>query len=281
MSHTELDFDEFNNIVENALHEDIGKGDITTNLLFPDAADCKAVVLSKEEGVIAGMPLARMVFRKLDKDIIWKEEKRDGDRIKPNQVLAEISGSQKAVLTGERVALNFLQRLSGIATITSRFVEAIRGLPVKILDTRKTAPGLRILDKYAVKAGGGHNHRFGLYDGVLIKDNHIKLAGGVSRAVKSVKGKAVDRARIEVEASTIEQVKEALEAGADVIMLDNMPVEMMKEAISLINGRALIEVSGGVTLENARMIAELGVDFISIGFLTHSPRALDISLYVV
>jgi nicotinate-nucleotide pyrophosphorylase (carboxylating) len=281
MSQIQLNLDEINKIVENALREDIGRGDITTNLLFPVAADCRAIILAKEPGVVAGLPVAQMVFRKLDKDIIWKEEKRDGERIEQNQIIAEISGSQKAVLTGERIALNFLQRLSGIATITSRFVEAIYGLPVKIIDTRKTAPGLRILDKYAVKAGGGHNHRFGLYDGVLIKDNHIKLAGGISQAVKCVREKAVDQARIEVEASSIEQAKEALESGADVIMLDNMPVKMMKEAVSLINGKALIEVSGGVTLENVRMIAELGVDFISIGFLTHSPRALDIGLYVV
>lgn len=276
-----MNLNEINQIVENALNEDIGSGDITTKLLFPRDADCKAIILAKEEGVIAGLPIAQVVFRKLDKDILWKEEKRDGERVKQNQVLAEVSGSQRAILTGERVALNFLQRLSGIATLTSRFVEAIHGLPVKILDTRKTAPGLRILDKYAVKMGGGYNHRFGLYDGVLIKDNHIKLAGGISRAVKILRERAVEKTRVEVEASTIEEVKEALEAGADVIMLDNMPLKMMKEAVSLINDKALIEVSGGVTLENVRIIAELRVDFISIGFLTYSPRALDIGLYVV
>ncbi|HEY7535922.1 MAG TPA: carboxylating nicotinate-nucleotide diphosphorylase [Thermodesulfobacteriota bacterium] len=281
MPQVKLNLDEINHIVENALFEDVGSGDITTNLLFPDDADCKAIILAKEEGVVAGLPIAQMVFKKLDKDILWNEEKRDGDIIKTNQVLAGISGSQKALLTGERVALNFLQRLSGIATLTSRFVEAVHGLPVKILDTRKTVPGLRTLDKYAVMVGGGNNHRFGLYDGVLIKDNHIKLAGGIFRAVTILRDRTVEETRIEVEASTIEEVKEALEAGADVIMLDNMPLNVMREAISLINKKTLVEVSGGVSLDNVRTIAEMGVDFISVGFLTHSPRALDMGFYVV
>ncbi|HZX13231.1 MAG TPA: carboxylating nicotinate-nucleotide diphosphorylase [Thermodesulfobacteriota bacterium] len=281
MSETQLDLDEINQILENALREDIGSGDITTNMLFQYDAECKAIILAKEEGLVAGLPIAEMVFRKLDKDIFWSEEKKDGDKVEPNQVLAEITGSQKAVLTGERVALNFLQRLSGIATLTSRFVKAINGLPVKILDTRKTAPGLRILDKYAVRIGGGYNHRFGLYDGVLIKDNHIRLAGGITKAVNILRERAVTQKRIEVEASTIDEVKEALEVGADIIMLDNMALKMIKEAVSLINSRAPIEVSGGVTTENVREIAETGVDFISVGLLTHSPRALDIGLYVV
>jgi len=281
MSEIQLNLHEVNQILENALREDTGSGDITTNLLFPDDAECKAIILAKEEGMVAGLPIADMVFRKLDKDIVWSEEKKDGDKVESNQVLAEISGSQKAVLTGERVALNFLQRLSGIATFTSRFVKAIHGLPVKILDTRKTAPGLRILDKYAVRIGGGYNHRFGLYDGVLIKDNHIRLAGGITKAVNILRERAVTQKRIEVEASTIDEVKEALEVGADIIMLDNMALKMIKEAVSLINSRAPIEVSGGVTTENVREIAETGVDFISVGLLTHSPRALDIGLYVV
>ena len=281
MSETQLDLDEINQILENALREDIGSGDNTTNMLFQYDAECKAIILAKEEGLVAGLPIAEMVFRKLDKDIFWSEEKKDGDKVEPNQVLAEITGSQKAVLTGERVALNFLQRLSGIATLTSRFVKAINGLPVKILDTRKTAPGLRILDKYAVRIGGGYNHRFGLYDGVLIKDNHIRLAGGITKAVNILRERAVTQKRIEVEASTIDEVKEALEVGADIIMLDNMALKMIKEAVSLINSRAPIEVSGGVTTENVREIAETGVDFISVGLLTHSPRALDIGLYVV
>ena len=281
MAQIQLDLSEINQILENALHEDIGSGDITTNLLFPYDAECKAIILAKEEGLVAGLPIAEMVFRKLDKDIVWSEEKKDGDKVEPNQVLAGVSGSQKAVLTGERVALNFLQRLSGIATLTSRFVKAIHGLPVKILDTRKTTPGLRILDKYAVRVGGGFNHRFGLYEEVLVKDNHIKLVGGITRAVNILRERAVARRRIEVEASTISEVEEALNVGADVIMLDNMSPKMIKEAVGLIKGKALIEVSGGVTLENVREIAETGVDFISVGLLTHSPEALDIGLYVV
>lgn len=281
MSEIQLNLDEVNQILENALREDIGSGDITTNLLFPYDAECRAIILAKEEGLVAGLPIAEMVFRKLDKDIVWSEEKKDGDKVEPNQVMAEISGSQKSVLTGERVALNFLQRLSGIATLTSRFVKAIHGLPVKILDTRKTAPGLRILDKYAVRVGGGFNHRFGLYEEVMVKDNHIKLAGGITRAVHILRERAVTRKRIEVEASTISEVEEAFNVRADVILLDNMSPKMIKEAVGLIKGKALIEVSGGVILENVREIAETGVDFISVGLLTHSPEALDIGLYVV
>lgn len=281
MSEIQLNLDEVNQILENALREDIGSGDITTNLLFPCDAECKAIILAKEEGLVAGLPIAEMIFRKLDKDIVWSEEKKDGDKVEPNQVLAEISGSQKAVLTGERVALNFLQRLSGIATLTSRFVKAIHGLPVKILDTRKTAPGLRILDKYAVRVGGGFNHRFGLYDEVLVKDNHIKLAGGITRTINILRERAVTQKRIEVEASTISEVEEALNVGADVILLDNMSPKMIIYAVGLIKGKALIEVSGRVTLENVREIAETGVDFISVGSVTHSSRALDIGLYVV
>src|SRR4030066_2320346 len=200
MSEIQLNLDEVNQILENALREDIGSGDITTNLLFPCDAECKAIILANEEGLVAGLPIAEMIFRKLDKDIVWSEEKKDGDKVEPNQVLAEISGSQKAVLTGERVALNFLQRLSGIATLTSKFVKAVQGLPVKILDTRKTAPGLRILDKYAVSIGGGYNHRFGLFDMVLIKDNLIKIAGGISEAVRRVRERIPHTLKIEVEA---------------------------------------------------------------------------------
>ena len=281
MAQIQLDLSEVNQILENALREDIGSGDITTNLLFPYDAECRAIILAKEEGLVAGLPIAEMVFRKLDKDIVWSEEKKDGDKVEPNQVMAEISGTQKSVLTGERVALNFLQRLSGIATLTSRFVKAIHGLPVKILDTRKTAPGLRILDKYAVRVGGGFNHRFGLYDEVLVKDNHIKLAGGITRTINILRERAVTQKRIEVEASTISEVEEALNVGADVILLDNMPPKMIIYAVGLIKGKALIEVSGRVTLENVREIAETGVDFISVGSVTHSSRALDIGLYVV
>src|SRR5713101_5828885 len=265
MNQTPLDWSQVDQIVENALREDVGKGDITTNLLFSEGVRCKAVILAKEEGVLAGLLIAERVFRRLDKDIVWDEKKKDGEKIEPNQILAEISGSQRAILTGERLALNFLQRLSGIATLTSKFVKAVEGLSAKILDTRKTAPGLRILDKYAVSVGGAANHRFGLYDGVLIKDNHIKFAGSISRAVMLIRERAARGVKIEVETSTLDEVKEALEAGADIIMLDNMSVETTRKAVELINGRALIEASGGVTLENIRWIAEAGVNFISVG----------------
>jgi nicotinate-nucleotide pyrophosphorylase (carboxylating) len=281
MNQIKLDWSQVEGIIENALREDIGSGDITTELLFPRDEKRRAIIMVKEEGVVAGLPVAERVFKKLDKNIMWSEKKRDGERAKPKDILVEIQGSQKAILTGERVALNFLQRLSGIATLTSKFVKAIDGLPVKILDTRKTAPGLRILDKYAVSVGGGYNHRFGLYDGVLIKDNHIKLAGGITQAVKLIRERGEAKLRIEVETSTLDEVKEAISAGADIIMLDNMPIEIILKAVETINGKALIEASGSITLENARKVAEAGVNSISIGALTHSPRALDIGLYMV
>lgn len=281
MKQIRLELSKVGKIVENALREDIGKGDITTNSLFDENARCKAVITAKENGTIAGLPVAEIVFRKLDKNVICDLKKKDGDKVKPHETLAEISGPTRAILTGERVALNFLQRLSGIATYTSKFAEAVRGLPVKILDTRKTAPGLRILDKYAVSIGGGYNHRFGLYDGILIKDNHIKLMGSISRAIEAVREKTSGKLEIEVETSTLDEVREALMAKADIIMLDNMSLENLKKALVLISRGALVEASGGITLRNVREIAESGVDFISIGALTHSPQALDIGLYMV
>ncbi len=307
MNQIKLNWPKVDQTIENALREDIGSGDVTTNSLFPEDARCRAIIITKDKGVVAGLPIAEAVFRKLDKDTLWNEKKRDGEKIEPNDIIAEISASQRAVLAGERLALNFLQRLSGIATLTSRFVESVEGLPVKILDTRKTMPGLRILDKYAVRVGGGYNHRIGLYDGLLIKDNHIKLAGGITRAVRLVREGTKDisyavgadprvcpgveqpqgiaptanKIKIEVEASTLDEVKEALEVGADVIMLDNMSIEAIRRAVELINGKALIEASGGVTLENVRRIAETGGKFISVGSLTHSPPALDMALYMV
>jgi nicotinate-nucleotide pyrophosphorylase (carboxylating) len=307
MNQIQLDWSQVNQIIENALREDIGSGDVTTNAISPEDARCRAIIIAKEKGILAGLPIAEVVFRKLDKDTLWNEKKSDGEKIEPNDIIAKISASQRAVLTGERLALNFLQRLSGIATLTNRFVESIDGIPVKILDTRKTMPGLRILDKYAVRVGGGYNHRLGLYDGVLIKDNHIKLAGGITRAVRLIQegttgisyalgadpsvypeveqpqgiAQTTIKIKIEVEASTVDEVEEALRVGADIIMLDNMPIETIKKAVEVINGRALIEVSGGVTLENVRRIAETGVNFISVGSLTHSTPALDIALYMV
>jgi nicotinate-nucleotide pyrophosphorylase (carboxylating) len=281
MKEVGLDWDKLEAIIENALQEDIDGGDITTNQLFPEDRDCRAVIMAKEEGIVAGLPIAGKVFMKLDKNVLWNERMRDGQVVRPKDILAEIEGSARTVLTGERTALNFLQRLSGIATLTSKFVKAVEGHPVKILDTRKTVPGLRIMDKYAVSVGGGYNHRFGLYDGVLIKDNHIKLAGGITNAVRLIRQNAKTESKIEVETSTLEEVKEALSVGVDWIMLDNMPIELMREAVRIINHKALTEASGGVTLKNIRSIAETGVDFISIGSLTHSPSALDVGMYMV
>jgi nicotinate-nucleotide pyrophosphorylase (carboxylating) len=276
-----LDWNQVDLIIHNALKEDIGSRDVTTDLLFPEDGGCNAIIQAKEQGIVAGLPIAKRIFRRLSKDIKWVENKRDGESIAKGDILVKIRGSKKAILAGERVALNFMQRLSGIATLTSKFVKAVEGLPVKITDTRKTAPGLRILDKYAVRTGGGHNHRMGLFDGVLIKDNHLRLTGSISEAINRIKKKPGVRFQIEVETSTIEEVREALVAGADIIMLDNMPLNAMRKSVEMINRRALIEASGAITLKNVRKVAETGVNIISIGSLTHSPRALDISLDLV
>ncbi len=281
MKRIELDLDQVDRIIKTALEEDVGRGDITTDTICPEKENCRAVIRAKEKGVIAGLPVAKRVFQKLDLTVVCVDNINDGDRVKAGEELSEIIGSARAVLTGERLALNILQRLSGIATLTSKYVKAVEGLPVKILDTRKTAPGLRVLDKYAVSAGGGYNHRFGLFDGVLIKDNHIRMAGGVSKAVETVRKKYRQKYKIEVETSDFEEVREALVSGADIIMLDNMTPEQMKKAVGLIAGNALVEASGGITLKSVRKVAETGVDFISVGSLTHSAPALDIGLYLV
>lgn len=281
MNDLEMDWTKIDSIVVNALEEDIGSGDITTDAIFPSDATCEARIISKEEGVIAGISIAKRVFQKLDQNASYSQKVEDGNRIKPGQEILRIKATVRAVLTGERLALNLLQRMSGIATATSQYVDAVKGTQTKILDTRKTAPGLRILDKYAVLAGGGHNHRFGLFDAVLIKDNHINFAGSITKAVEIVCSKYQDKYKIEVETSTLDEVKEALVVEADIIMLDNMDVSMMKEAVKIINGRALTEASGGITLNTIAGIAETGVDYISVGALTHSSPSLDISLYMV
>ncbi len=281
MKRIELDFSRVDRIIEYALREDLGDGDITTNPLVTEKEDSKAVIRAKAKGVIAGLPIAKRVFQKLDPTVVCVDNIGDGENIKPGDIISEINGGTRALLSGERLALNILQRLSGIATLTSRYVMAVEGLPVKILDTRKTAPGLRILDKYAVSVGGGYNHRFGLFDGVLIKDNHIEIAGGIAEAVAVIRKKYRQKYKIEVETSDIDQVKEALIAGADIIMLDNMSREQMRKAVRLIDRNALVEASGGINIKNVREVAETGVDFISVGALTHSAPALDIGLYVV
>ena len=281
MKVTNLDWNQVELIIENALNEDIGAGDVTTDLLFPKDIRTKAIIQAKEEGILAGLPIAKRIFRKLNNDIQWVENKRDGESVAKGDILVKIHGSEKAILSGERVALNFIQRLSGIATLTSNFVKAVEGLSVKITDTRKTVPGLRILDKYAVRTGGGHNHRMGLFDGVLIKDNHLKLLESITEAISRIKKMTGGRFQIEVETSRLGEVREALAAGADIIMLDNMSLNTMRRSVETINGRALIEASGGITLRNVRRVAETGVNMISIGSITHSPKALDISLYLV
>lgn len=281
MNIKEIDWDKVDSIIENALAEDVGPGDITTDTIFPSEAKCEACIVAKERGVIAGVSIAIRVFENLDKDSSFSDILRDGDKLEAGQEILRINASVRAVLTGERLALNLLQRMSGIATATAKYVHILKESHTKILDTRKTAPGLRIFDKYAVQAGGGQNHRFGLFDAVLIKDNHINFAGGISQAVEMIRSKYQDNYKIEVETSTLDEVREALSCKADIIMLDNMSVSMMKEAVTIINGKAKTEASGGITLDTVSEIAETGVDYISVGAITHSSPALDISLYMV
>lgn len=271
-------------LVKLALAEDVGPGDITTKAIIPAGEKAKAVVRAKEDGVIAGLFAAREVFRHLDRRINFSPKVKDGKFVKKGTVIAVVSGPARGILTGERVALNFLQHLSGIATLTRLFKLRVTGygLRVKILDTRKTIPGLRVLEKYAVKIGGGVNHRMGLHDAVLIKDNHLKLAGGVKKAVEGIRRQYGAKKAIEVEAKTIAEVKEAVKAGADRILLDNMSSKALRQAVRLCRkARIKTEASGGVNLKNVRAIAGTGVDFISIGALTHSAPALDISLKIV
>jgi nicotinate-nucleotide pyrophosphorylase (carboxylating) len=269
-------------IVEQALQEDIGHGDLTTLATIPATAKATAHIVTRESGVVAGLPIVHAVFAQLDPSLTLVGQTPDGQHVQPGDVLAHIDGNARSILTGERVALNFLQRMSGIATITARYVAAIAGLPARILDTRKTTPGLRILEKYAVRMGGGVNHRYALYDAVMLKDNHLALLASHGYSI----GEAVQRARatlgptitIEVEADSLEQAIAAAEAGADMILLDNMPPTVLRQAVETIGGRAILEASGGVTLDTVRAIAETGVDYISSGALTHSVRSLDIGL---
>ncbi len=264
-------------LIEAGLKEDVNTGDITTDMLIPAHYQTEAVMKAKSEGVIAGLMVAERVFKKLDPNAEFISYLKDGDKVEKGQVICTIKGSYRAILTGERLALNFLQRMSGIATATSKFVEAVKGYKTEILDTRKTVPGLRLLDKYAVKAGGGTNHRIGLYDMVMIKDNHISVAGGIINAVNAIRPNIASDIKIEVETTTLEEVREALSVNADVIMLDNMDNATMSEAVKIIDGRAKVEASGNMTIERVREVASTGVDFISIGSLTHSVIALDIS----
>jgi nicotinate-nucleotide pyrophosphorylase (carboxylating) len=263
-----------------ALKEDISSGDITTdNLVDPDL-DGKGVIIAKEPLVIAGLDVAGQVFKHLNAKVRFIPLYRDGDFVKQGDTIATVEGNLRALLSGERTALNFLQRLSGIATCVRSYVDELKNKRVRLVDTRKTTPGWRVLEKYAVKVGGAHNHRMGLYDGVLIKDNHIAACGGIHQAIDRIRTRVSHLVKIEVEVSTLDQVKDALKAGAEVIMLDNMSMGQIKEAVAFINKKALVEVSGNVTKSGLNSLADAGVDIISVGALTHSAGCVDMSMRI-
>ena len=267
-------------LIEIALKEDIGPTDITTDNLVGPALEGIGVTIAKESLVIAGLEIAKKVFQRLDTDVVYKSGFEDGDILEKGSTIFQVSGKLSALLKGERTALNFLQRLSGIATNVRSYVDKLEKYSVRLVDTRKTTPGLRFLEKYAVRVGGAFNHRMGLYDGVLIKDNHIAACGGITASVERIRSKISHLVKVEVEVSTIDEVKEAIAAGADVIMLDNMSIKRIKESVALIAGRAIVEVSGGVTKDNFVRLADIGVDLISVGAFTHSARSMDISMRI-
>jgi len=269
---------EIERIVRTALAEDIGLGDVTTEVTIARDSTMRAELVAKEDFTLAGIDVAEVVFRTLDHDVRFEKIFVDGQSVRKGEVIAWLKGKASVLLQGERVALNLLQRMSGIASLTAQYVAEVKGTSSKIVDTRKTVPGLRALDKYSVRMGGGRNHRIGLFDGVLIKENHIAAAGGISAAIGSAKEKLPHTLKIEVETQTMAEVEEALQAGADIIMLDNMSLAEMSQGVELIAGRALVEASGGVNLERVRDIADTGVDIISVGALTHSVSAAGISM---
>lgn len=279
MARSKLQIEE---IVDCALAEDLGKGDVTTDALISLDRQGTGFLVAKKGGVLAGMNVAKQVFHRVDPRLKVEVLLEDGGRVKPGTRIATVSGSIASIVKAERVALNFLQRLSGIASQTNRYVEAVKGLSVRIMDTRKTTPGLRLLEKHAVSAGGGENHRMSLGEAILIKDNHLAALRSQGLNIKEIVAKArqnpTERLPVEVEVTTVAEASEAAEAGADIVMLDNMSPDDMRQAVKSIGGRALVEASGGITLDNVRAVAETGVDFISIGALTHSVTALDISL---
>lgn len=265
-------------IIDIALNEDVGTGDITTETTIPADKIAYGKFIAKENMVICGLEVAELVFHKVDENIVFKANCKDGDFVEKGCVIAEVSGNARNVLTGERTALNLMQRMTGVATRTNEAVKCVEGTNAKITDTRKTTPGLRVLEKYAVRVGGGSNHRFNLADGILIKDNHIAVSGGIVNAVKNARASAPHTIKIEVEVENQEQLKEALEAGADIIMLDNMSNEEMTECVKIVDGRAMVEASGNMGDKDLYAVAKTGVDIISIGALTHSVKAADISL---
>ena len=265
-------------LIDLAFEEDIGIGDITTEATVPPTQEGIGTLLAKSDGIVAGLPVAERVFAKLDETLLFHTLVNDGDAVKAGTPIAEVQGSAKTILIGERTALNFLQRLSGIATLTAQFVAAVADYDTKIVDTRKTAAGWRAVQKYAVRVGGGQNHRFGLYDGVLIKDNHIVAAGGIGNAVQHARQVVPHTAKIEVEVETLDQVDEALKAGADILLLDNMPPSIMRSVVREVGDLAVTEASGGITLDKVKTAAATGVNLISVGALTHSAMPMDISL---
>ncbi|MEE9614728.1 MAG: carboxylating nicotinate-nucleotide diphosphorylase [Thermodesulfobacteriota bacterium] len=267
-------------LIRAALVEDLGPGDITTDAVVPRGTQGSASIVAKQPLIVCGLSVAGRVFASVDRRLCFTPLAKDGARVRKGAVIAKVEGGLRGILSGERVALNFLQKLSGVATLTSEFVKKAGKRGPRILDTRKTTPCMRILEKYAVKTGGGENHRLGLFDAVLIKDNHITAAGGVGKALDAVKKRYRGKVSVEVETKSLQEVREALHAGADLIMLDNMGVAKIKKAMALIGERALVEVSGGITLENVGEVSRSGVDFISVGGLTHSAPAVDISLKV-
>lgn len=265
-------------LIMSALREDISSEDVSTNAVMPEYREGTVDLICKQDGVICGLYVFKRVFELLDDKIRVELFFNDGDKVKNKDLVGKVTGDIRVLLSGERTALNYLQRMSGIATYTNEVAQLFKGSKTKLLDTRKTTPNMRIFEKYAVQVGGGHNHRYNLSDGVLLKDNHIGAAGSVEKAVKMAREYAPFVRKIEVEVETLEMVKEAVEAGADIIMLDNMPIDMMKEAISIIDGRAETECSGNVTKENVAKLTDIGVDYISSGALTHSAPILDLSL---
>jgi len=272
-----MDYIGLNELIHRVLQEDIGHGDLTTESLIPNEMQASGIFIAKSAGILAGINVSRAVYRYLEPGSTFEIFKSDGDTLAAGDVIARVAGKTTTLLTGERVALNFLQRLSGIASKTRHMVDLIKYLPAELVDTRKTTPGLRVLEKYAVAVGGARNHRFGLYDGVMIKDNHIKAVGSITAAVSATRKNVPHTIKIEVEVENLEQLEEALQAKADIILLDNMDIEQMEKAVEITAGRALLEASGGINEETLVEVARTGVDFISSGALTHSAVSLDIS----
>lgn len=267
-------------LIDLAIEEDIATGDVTTNSIIPGSSRATAEMKMKADGVVSGLEIARRVYERFEKDIVWDAKVKDGDAVKTGDIILRIEASYRCLLLGERLSLNILQRMSGIATETAKYVKELVGTHTQLLDTRKTAPGLRILDKMAVKDGGATNHRMGLYDMAMIKDNHIKVAGGITKAINAVRSNVPADIKIEVETTNLDEVREALAANAEIIMLDNMSNVQMTEAVKLINGRAKTEASGNMSIPRLKEVAATGVDFISVGALTHSVTALDISMNI-